>query len=65
MKGTSEINTEFIEFSIDNELARIVSSFDNECIIHANAKNKLGTIILTATYNTQQFTKEIKIIPLW
>jgi hypothetical protein len=65
LKGTSEIDIESVEFSIDNELARIVSSFNNECIIHANAKNKLGTIILTATYNTQQFTKEIKIIPLW
>lgn len=65
LKGTSEINVEFVEFSIDNELARIISSFNNKCIIHANAKNKLGTIILTATYNTQQFTKEIKIIPLW
>ena len=38
---------------------------DNKCIIHANAKNKLGDIILNAEYHGTVYTKTIKIVPLW
>jgi len=65
LNGTSPI-IENVEFSIsDNTYGIIVSSNNNKCTIHANAKNKLGSVILTALYNQQEFTKEIKIIPLW
>lgn len=65
LNGTSSI-IENVEFSIsDNTYGIIVSSNNNKCTIHANAKNKLGSVILTALYNQQEFTKEIKIIPLW
>ena len=33
--------------------------------IHANNKNKLGEIRLSAEYNNQTYTKIIKIVPLW
>lgn len=65
LQGTSPINGN-VEYTInDISYGIIVSSYDNKCVIHANAKNKLGSIILTASYNQQTFTKEIKIIPLW
>lgn len=37
----------------------------NKCILHANNKNKIGEIILCATYNSQDYSKIIKIVPLW
>ena len=37
----------------------------NQCVIHANKKNKLGDIVLVVTYNGVQYTKTIKIVPLW
>ena len=33
--------------------------------IHANNKNKLGEVRLSAEYNNQTYTKIIKIVPLW
>lgn len=38
---------------------------NNEYIFHANDKNKLGQIVLVATYNGVEYTKTIDIIPLW
>ena len=38
---------------------------NNKYIVHANAKNKLGTIVLVATYNGVEYTKNIEVIPLW
>ena len=35
------------------------------CVLHANAKNRLGDIILSAQYNGKIYTKTIKIVPLW
>ena len=65
LKGTEDINTS-VEFLIDNSvLATIINITGDTCLIHANEKNKLGTITLTAIYNNQNFTKSIKIIPLW
>ena len=69
--GTSSIVGEVI-FSIDNlNYAIKVPNKEEDtgrgdvCLIHANANNKLGNIILTAEYNGNQYQKEIKIIPLW
>ena len=38
---------------------------NNEYVFHANDKNKLGQIVLVATYNGVEYTKTIDIIPLW
>lgn len=39
---------------------------DNEVfVIHANNKNKLHALKLVATYNGEEYTKLIKIVPLW
>ena len=67
-----------VEFSIENKtnekvpLATVAPAYDKENnelqyahVLHANAKNKLGEVILTAEYNGQTYTKTIKIIPLW
>ena len=64
LKGFETINN--VTFILSNETyAKIVSQYENTCIIHANANNKLGKVILKAIYNNQEFEKEIKIIPLW
>ena len=67
-----------VEFSIANKteekipLATLAPAYDknnNELIyarvLHANAKNKLGEVILSAVYGGQTYTKIVKIIPLW
>ena len=55
-----------VVFSIDDiSLAKINSTKDNQCSVRANAKNKLGKIILSAVYNDITYTKEISIVPLW
>ena len=38
---------------------------NNIYVLHANNKNKLGKIILTATYNQVEYKKTVEIIPLW
>ena len=66
MIGTTEVTGE-VTFSIDNtELAEIIpQETNNICVVHANKKNKLGSIVLTATYDNKEYSKTIKIIPLW
>ena len=65
LKGTTAI-IGTVEFGLENTQLALISNTDtNECTIHANAKNKLGDIILNATYNGNTYTKTIKIIPLW
>ena len=55
-----------VTFSLDaTELATISKLDTNECVIHANAKNKLGEVILHASYGGNDYSKTIKIIPLW
>ena len=68
-----------VTFSVQNKdekekIALVTSNvaYDKEdniieqaCVLHANAKNKLGEVILSAEYNGQIYTKTIKIIPLW
>ena len=55
-----------VSYSINNtELATIIEQNNNECKIHANEKNLLGSCILTATFNGAEYTKVLTIIPLW
>ena len=57
---------ENIEYHLEEtELATISAIEGNKCIIHANKKNKLGKIMLVASYNGVAYTKEITITPLW
>lgn len=35
------------------------------CVLHANAKNKLGDVTLSVEYNNKTYTKTVKVIPLW
>lgn len=63
-KATGEI-TEPVHFSINTNLANIVISNNVSCQIQANHKNILGKFILTATYNSVEYTKEISVVPLW
>ena len=37
----------------------------NSYILHANAQNNIGKLILVATYNNVEYTKVVEIIPLW
>lgn len=65
LKATDEL-TQDIYFTLDTtEYATIIDVQGNKCIIKANAKNKLGTFILSAEYNHNIYTKEISVIPLW
>jgi hypothetical protein len=62
--GTNEISQ--VEYVLEpTELASISAAENNTCVIHANNKNKLGQITLVATYNNKEYTKVIKIVPLW
>ena len=65
LKGTSDIIDQ-VNFSIDSALATIQEVVNNKyVVVHANNKNKLGTITLTAEYQGNTYTKVIKIVPLW
>ena len=65
LKGTEDISGEVI-FSIDDTtLAKISKVENNQCEVRANSKNKLGKVVLSASYNNVTYTKEISIIPLW
>lgn len=55
-----------VEFSLENEtLATITRSENNECLLLANEKNKLGTVVLIATCGETSYKKEVSIVPLW
>ena len=65
LHGTSEI-IGAVTFDLEESPYASVSNIGtNEIAIHANAKNKLGEVILSATYNGVTYTKTIKIVPLW
>ena len=34
-------------------------------VLHANAKNKLGKLVLIATYEGAEYTKTVEVVPLW
>ena len=64
-KGTKELDAA-IDFQLaETTLASILSTEGNTCIVLANKKNQLGTVVLNATYHGQIFSKEIKVVPLW
>lgn len=53
-------------FSLEStDLVKIVSLNENECILQANEKNKLGTVKLIASCNDNIYEKQIKVTPLW
>ena len=63
--GTEEINDK-VSFHLENtDLAALKIDASNKCTVIANARNKLGKVILVASYNGIDYTKEISIIPLW
>lgn len=66
--GTQTLS-EDIEFIVrqDDEFVKIVKNKDNvySCYLQTNDKNKLGTFTLVAIYNGIEYTKDIKIVPLW
>ena len=62
----ADFSYDSITYSLDNnDLATLQTTNDNKCVIHANNKNKLGYINLTAECNGKTYAKKIKIIPLW
>ena len=55
-----------IHFSINDEsLAKVLRTFEDTCVVRANAENRLGKVVLSAEYNGVIYTKDIKIVPLW
>ena len=62
--GVGEIDTNVV-FTLEGDYAEIHKTGPNECVIHANNKNRLGMITLTAAYKNMNYTKQIKVIPLW
>ena len=78
LTGNQLINDEDVEIKIqpDPDAKKPPSDYatiavdrdkDNKKIykLHANAQNKLGTLTLVATYNNVEYTKIVRIIPLW
>ena len=53
-----EIKDKEIEYTDETRVVKF-------CTLHANKKNKLGEFVLAAHYNGVEYTKTIKIIPLW
>ena len=83
-EDTQEPIVETVKFTVENkteckiQLASLQYKVDKSnqrtdlqsCVVHANAKNGIGEVILTAKYidineNEHEYTKTIKIIPLW
>lgn len=62
--GTSSL-IEPVSYNYEPTQLAIFAVDGNKCIIHANAKNKLGEIVLYAEYNGNMYSKTIKIVPLW
>lgn len=65
-EGAEDTALSDVSISISDgvDLASIVPS-GNIYVLHANNKNKLGKLTLTATYNNKVYTKTVEIIPLW
>ena len=64
LQSTQELDGT-VTYTINNDLAEIVSVENNVCTLHANAKNNLGGLVLTATYNNVEYVKTINIVPIW
>ena len=63
--GTEAIDGQVIYGISNNSIAKIISVTNNSCEIQANEANILDSVILTATYNGKEYTKNISVIPLW
>ena len=62
---TTEENPNEVTFTLEGEYASIVETNGAMCVIRANAKNKLGKVILRAESGSLVVEKEISIVPLW
>ena len=78
LKGNVPIESENVVIRIQedptakkkpSDYATIAQDADKEgntiFILHANAQNKLGKLVLVATYNNVEYTKTVEIVPLW
>ena len=62
-----------VSFSVsDEKIASVARAYDKNnnpiiqaCVVHANAKNNLKEVTLSAEYNGMTYTKVIKVVPLW
>lgn len=61
---TTEENPNEVTFTLEGEYASIVETNGAMCVIRANAKNKLGKVILRAESGSLVVEKEISIVPL-
>lgn len=62
---TTEENPNEVIFTLEGEYASIVEANGATCAVKANAKNKLGKVILRAESGSLIVEKEISIVPLW
>ena len=74
----NEVVVGTVNFTVENiteekiPLSNLIPAYDTNnnvlpyaTVLHANAKNKLGEVTLTAEYNGNIYTKVVKIVPLW
>lgn len=62
---TTEENPNEVIFTLEGDYASIVEANGTMCAVKANAKNKLGKVILRAESGSLIVEKEISIVPLW
>ena len=53
------------DFSVSNNLIKIINVDGNTCTIEANDKNKLGKTTITAICDGISYTKNIQVVSLW
>ena len=71
-EDTNEAVSGDVTFTVTNKteekipLVTLKPADNNQsCVLHANAKNKLGEVTLSAEYGAKTYTKVIKVVPLW
>ena len=72
LDGYEKIDTKFY-FAVNREtfqnnnktITQVLNEETNETVSLIRNKKKLGKVILTATYKGINYTKEIKVAPLW
>lgn len=62
---TTTDNPNEVTFSLEGDLASIIETSTNSCVVKANAKNKLGMVTLHVSSGSLELEKTIKIIPIW
>lgn len=58
-------NAEDVIFKLQDDTLASITTNGNTCLVKANSKNKMGSVILTAEYHGVIYEKEIRIISLW